>query len=1124
MTRKNKQSSKHSSALAPPIGVSGGRQEASIESDRAPTAAAVRSRETAEHRTTVVAGEASHREVAVVTQGRVVAKVDEVEQPTAQPATQQASACPLPVMAAVAPQREQLSESPTRPAAIDSTSVGPSLAQRAVQETSEPAARPSASAEALYSLLGESKVPRCQIDRALLTSQGDADAALFQIMSKLPRVANLLQPQLPQQVSAQSNLLCLRRHFRAVPQADIERELEESAQDVRFVASRLSDRITRQASSQNFREVSSLFESTESGEVSPDVFRPFHWRMNEAGGKDSDEVKLALLVSWCKFIEQRSESKQNAARVLSATKDIIAELSGLVAEVLAGGETIQTGIVERAAEIENAVYRACDLSQLGLPQPVFDRLIDEWFYRNSTAQRRHANANMDWQRQMTQTSPLTAKSKTELKSWAKSFSVKLCNVMDDLDKSLIEKSEAIRVCFLSILSRQHCLLFGPPGTAKSLLVESICDKITPTEKPPTNWFFSLVLHAGTSLEDIIGPVDLEALKENRFVRTRTGKLCGETTFFAFLDECFKAQRQVLSVLLSVMNERVFYDGSVRHRVPLHTLFGASNEIMIDPSMGALLDRFLFRVLVNPVRSSVRPALWEGQRTSSNDNIKLEFSLICDFVQVVEAILASGQHMKGGWMSTRAMKGATLRILDAIDSGLASLEPAAEETTSAETVKGGGLLSDRRRVHLGKALIAVAVASGRTEVHPWDLLMIIYGAWKTEKQYEKTLQTVSDILRQAFDNEVPKDCQAQEAISVLKSHAFLTNELKELLMKPWSKEDADRVDGASREEKLRKLLEKNQQEEERQLLIEQERDAEAQAKMLEARKDIQAAKEKKQATLLSLRTETEMHEMMAGLDEEALILKDKLNKKLSESALRAQQEQIANENLVANRLAWETQSRDAAKALQDTAAQVEEVAARSNALMDEIWKSVNQQSIDRVTELVRLGADVNRIRPVNYQRDGKKMEAKNYESVLSVCATLGKVEFMKVCLAGPATAPPPNLASLDQLGDCVVHQVVKYRTKTEIKSMLRVIGSAMQTNDRIQWDSTQVCNGKNIMDLVLEHADFVELLSEMTALPDVAGKGLLCKKLASGSTVWQALTMKMGGEEPAFLLTDKSRLQ
>ena len=61
---------------------------------------------------------------------------------------------------------------------------------------------------------------------------------------------------------------------------------------------------------------------------------------------------------------------------------------------------------------------------------------------------------------------------------------------------------------------------------------------------------------------------------------------------AFIDEIFKANSAILNTLLTLINERLFDNGSQRTAVPLLTMVGASNELPESEELDALYDRFL----------------------------------------------------------------------------------------------------------------------------------------------------------------------------------------------------------------------------------------------------------------------------------------------------------------------------------------------------------------------------------------------------------------------------------------------------------------------------------------------------------------------------------------------------
>ena len=90
--------------------------------------------------------------------------------------------------------------------------------------------------------------------------------------------------------------------------------------------------------------------------------------------------------------------------------------------------------------------------------------------------------------------------------------------------------------------------------------------------------------------------------------------------FVFLDELFNANSAILNNLLSVLNERVYRRGAEVHRLPLLSLFSASNHLPEDEALRALFDRFLLRCHVDNLRREAMPRLlaagWELERAAA----------------------------------------------------------------------------------------------------------------------------------------------------------------------------------------------------------------------------------------------------------------------------------------------------------------------------------------------------------------------------------------------------------------------------------------------------------------------------------------------------------------------------
>lgn len=167
----------------------------------------------------------------------------------------------------------------------------------------------------------------------------------------------------------------------------------------------------------------------------------------------------------------------------------------------------------------------------------------------------------------------------------------LHDVEDYLRSRLFEREDAIRGCLLALLAREHMLVLGPPGTGKSELVREL-------ERTLGLRRFEWLLTKFSTPEEVVGPVSVKALQEDRYCRVTVGKL--PEAEIAFIDECFKANSAVLNAMLAIMNERIFHNDGQPVKVPLQSLFGASNEVPQgdeESALQAFLARFLLRYQV-----------------------------------------------------------------------------------------------------------------------------------------------------------------------------------------------------------------------------------------------------------------------------------------------------------------------------------------------------------------------------------------------------------------------------------------------------------------------------------------------------------------------------------------------
>lgn len=164
-----------------------------------------------------------------------------------------------------------------------------------------------------------------------------------------------------------------------------------------------------------------------------------------------------------------------------------------------------------------------------------------------------------------------------------------------LKEYFVARDEEVDLATICAVSQEPLLLVGPPGTAKSDLVV----KFTESLGLGADDYFEYMLTKFTEPSEILGPIDIALLKEGRYVRRIQGML--PACRVAFLDEIFKSNSAILNTLLTILNERKFYQDGQPTAVPLMMLFAATNDIPEQSELEAMADRFILKIETRPVK-------------------------------------------------------------------------------------------------------------------------------------------------------------------------------------------------------------------------------------------------------------------------------------------------------------------------------------------------------------------------------------------------------------------------------------------------------------------------------------------------------------------------------------------
>ncbi|MCK8496683.1 MULTISPECIES: AAA family ATPase [Myxococcus] len=191
--------------------------------------------------------------------------------------------------------------------------------------------------------------------------------------------------------------------------------------------------------------------------------------------------------------------------------------------------------------------------------------------------------------------PISALTFDALSREAQGLRDRLNRFRQALGRHFVGKQPLVDLMTVAAVAQEPLLLVGPPGTAKSDLVLKFREAL----RIPSEDYFEYLLTRFTEPSEVLGPIDINLLRQGRYIRREGGKL--PTARLVFLDEVFKASSAILNALLTVINERKFYQDGAPQPVRLKVLFAATNELPEHAELGALKDRFCLKAACRPVQ-------------------------------------------------------------------------------------------------------------------------------------------------------------------------------------------------------------------------------------------------------------------------------------------------------------------------------------------------------------------------------------------------------------------------------------------------------------------------------------------------------------------------------------------
>ncbi|WP_281651289.1 BspA family leucine-rich repeat surface protein [Helicobacter bilis] len=335
-----------------------------------------------------------------------------------------------------------------------------------------------------------------------------------------------------------------------------------------------------------------------------------------------------------------------------------------------------------------------------------------------------------------------------------SYKNRIESIIKELSQGVYEKDQALKLVLLSFLSGKSAFLYGPPGTAKSLIARRVALAF---DIKGSNTFFAYLMNRFSTPEEIFGPIDIAELKKNRLTRSTQGYL--PTAHFAFLDEIWKSSPAILNTLLTIINEKIYRDGNTDIKVPLKGLVCASNEFpMQNQGLEALYDRLVIRLSVLPIeQKSSFEALLDEDIVEIEVTNPITTQELQDITQKAKKIKFSQEAKEAMHFLKASIESynKTLQIrnqaqTDDIESSKDSKDQNTESTQ--EPISHNGIyVSDRRWRAMAELLKTAAALSDRDEVQPIDIMLLAHCLWSDEAQKEVVNKLIAKALQSSTQN-------------------------------------------------------------------------------------------------------------------------------------------------------------------------------------------------------------------------------------------------------------------------------------------------------------------------------------------------------------------------------------
>lgn len=312
---------------------------------------------------------------------------------------------------------------------------------------------------------------------------------------------------------------------------------------------------------------------------------------------------------------------------------------------------------------------------------------------------------------------------------------------------IVGADDLVNQSLLALLTGEHHLIYGRPGTAKSEYARALLGIFGNAEK------FSLHATKGTPEEAYVGPVDIKELTTNsRYVHQTDKTLV--TADVAHLDEFFDANDAAIRAIMSILLERRFNKGRQQEESPLHTVLATTNYLRRTQMTEAVLDRFLFQGYMLPQNDPYMQLRIDQEYRAELALDRPEEQIPFDDIRYLTAIV-EGQ-IPGQEISVPP------HILF-LKNGILTDYAEHMKRNGTNGSKGEYYLSPRTIAKANKVLNASALLHGRRTVTKADLDFLPYMVCEIGSPTEDVQRNTFDALKNAYLQISPSDLRIVDTL-------------------------------------------------------------------------------------------------------------------------------------------------------------------------------------------------------------------------------------------------------------------------------------------------------------------------------------------------------------------------